>query len=134
MILIDTSVWIPFFSNTASPAADFIENTLRHREIVCINAVVEMEILQGIRDDSQFKTIKTYLADFQYFPHLGKQYFDLSVEIFRNCRKRGMTIRRSLDCLIASNAIIDGLQIAHLDRDFEMIKKVYPKLNTIRLV
>jgi predicted nucleic acid-binding protein len=134
MILIDTSLWIPFFGVKSSPAGDFIEQALRRYESVCINSVIEMEILQGIREDAKFKTMKSYLVDFQYYPELGKQYYDAAVEIYRACRKNGLTIRRSMDCLIAANALIDNLQIAHLDRDFEMIRSTYPQMKTIKII
>jgi predicted nucleic acid-binding protein len=133
MILIDTSLWIPFFGAKSSSAGNFIEDTLRRYESVCINSVIEMEILQGIREDAIFKTIKSYLVDFQYYPELGKQYYDAAVEIYRTCRKNGLTIRRSMDCLIAANALIDNLQVAHFDRDFEMIRSAYPHMKTIKI-
>lgn len=92
-----------------------------------------MEILQGIRNERSFQLTKTYLEDFQYYPFLGKEHFDLSIEVFRAARKKGVTVRRSLDCLIASNALINGLTVAHRDRDFELIEKVYPELRTINV-
>ena len=133
MILIDTSVWISFFNDAGSHAAQFVENTLLGHHGACINMIIEMEILQGIRDDRSFHITKNYLRDFQYFPNLGRKYYDLSIEIYRACRRKGVTVRRSLDCLIASNALIDGLTVAHQDRDFEQIKKVFPKLVTIKV-
>jgi predicted nucleic acid-binding protein len=133
MILIDTSLWIPFFATKSSHAGEYIEQALRRHESVCINSVIEMEILQGIREDAKFQTIKAYLVDFQYYPELGKTYYDAAVEIYRTCRKNGLTIRRSMDCLIAANALIDNLQVAHFDRDFEMIRSVYPRMKTINI-
>ena len=133
MLLIDTSVWIPFFNDAKSAAADFLETALLDNRVTCINAIVEMEILQGIRDEDSFLETKRYLEDFQYFPMLGKEYYDKAVEIFRACRKRGITVRRSLDCVIAANCIIDGLTVVHQDRDFEFIKKAFPALMTIPL-
>lgn len=133
MILIDTSVWIPFFKDNSNHAGLFVEDLLLQREKVCINAVIEMEILQGIRDDHVFKSIKSYLLDFQYFPELSKQHWSTASDIYRSCRKQGVTIRRSLDCLIAANAMINNLTVAHIDRDFELIKKVFPALATINV-
>jgi predicted nucleic acid-binding protein len=134
MLLIDTSVWISFFNDAKSHAAAFVEDTLLSHHGACINIVIEMEILQGIRDDRHYHTTKTYLEDFQYYPILGREYYDLSVEIFRASRKKGISVRRSLDCLIAANAIINGLTIAHQDRDFDLIKKVFPELRTINIL
>ena len=133
MILIDTSVWIPFFNDDSSRAAFFVENTLLNHQGACINIIVEMEILQGIRDERSFQLTKNYLRSFQYYPALGREYYDFSIDIYRACRKKGVTIRRSLDCIIAANGIINGLTIAHQDRDFDHIKKVFPELRTINV-
>ena len=133
MLLIDTSIWIEFFNDGTSTCAQFLETVLLGHLPVCINAVIEMEILQGVREERAFKETKSYLESFQYFPEITSAYFDLSVEIYRECRKKGITVRRSLDCIIAANGLIDGLTIVHCDRDFDNIKKVYPKLGTIKI-
>ena len=133
MLLIDTSIWIEFFNNGTSPSAKFLETALLGHHPVCINAVIEMEILQGIREDHAFRETKSYLESFQYFPTLSSQYFNLSVDIYRECRKKGVTVRRSLDCIIAANGMIDELTIVHCDRDFDNIKKAYPKLGTLKI-
>lgn len=133
MILVDTSVWISFFNDAASAGARYIEASVNSHAPLCINGVVEMEILQGIRSDKSYDLTRSYLADFQYFPDLGKPYFKRAVEVYRACRKEGVTIRRSLDCLIAANALIDGLDVVHQDRDFDAIAKVYPEMRVINL-
>jgi predicted nucleic acid-binding protein len=131
MSLVDTSVWIEFFRNADSDAANALEALLNQNEFLCINAIIEMEILQGIRSQRDHQSVKDYLSDFQYFPSMPHRYFELASDIFRTCRKRGLTIRRSLDCLIAANALHEGLPIIHHDRDFELIRKAWPQLKTI---
>ncbi len=133
MYLIDTSVWIQFFNNPISPQAKFLADLLDDNAGVCINSIVEMEIIQGIRSDRQLKNIRNYLGDFQYFPNISRDYFLKAAEIYRGCRKRGVTVRKSLDCLIAANCLIDKLVIVHSDRDFDNIKKVYKPLQVVSL-
>ncbi len=133
MQLVDTSVWISFFNNAKSPAAGYIEAELLSNQSLCINAVIEMEILQGIRDERSYNLTRHYLEAFQYFPDLSRRYFQEATNIYRACHRRGQSIRRSLDCLIAANALIDNLIIVHQDRDFDAIKKVFPQLAMIRI-
>jgi len=89
-----------------------------------------MEILQGIRDEKTYHKVTEYLIDFQYFPTITEEFFLKSVEIYRTCQQKGITIRKSSDCLIAANAIVHDLVIVHKDRDFENIKRVFPDLVT----
>ncbi len=130
MIIIDTSVWISFFNDNKSKSANFVDDLVTNHHSVCINAIIEMEILHGVKDESLYVTTRHYLSDFQYFPDMTREYFHKAAEIYRACRKNGVTIRKSLDCLIAANALIDNLHVAHLDRDFELISRVFPDLRT----
>jgi predicted nucleic acid-binding protein len=134
MLLIDTSVWIDFFNDPESPSAKFIDEYLSASRPACINAIVEMEILQGIRDEKSYVQTKIFLKDFQYYDTVPQSYFDLAIDIYRSCRKKGITIRKSTDCLIAANCIIEGLQIAHRDRDFSAIAKAFPRLTSIAIL
>jgi hypothetical protein len=133
MQLVDTSVWISFFNNAKSPAAAYIEAALLSNHPLCINAVIEMEILQGIKNEQSYALTRDYLEAFQYFPDLPRRYFQQATQIYRACRRRGQSIRRSLDCLIAANALIDDLIVVHQDRDFDAIKTVFPQLAVIRI-
>lgn len=131
MLLLDTSVWIEFFNSPTGRIATEVEKLIDRGLPVSINAVIEMELLQGIRDDENYFSMRTYLADFQYFPDLTKIYFDLATEVYRSCRKKGVTIRKSLDCVIAANCLIDGLEIVHHDRDFLQISSVFRELKVM---
>ena len=131
MYLVDTSVWIPFLSDSKSDSARLLTKLLDDNAALCINALVEMEILPGIRSEKAKSEVQRYLADFQYFPDFSHEYFLLAAEIYRRCRKKGLTVRKSVDCLIAANGLKDKLAIVHHDRDFEKIKMAYPKLVTV---
>lgn len=134
MFIIDTSVWIYFFNDSQSPQADFVESLLLDNQKVCINSIIEMEILQGIKGEKDFHTTKKYLEDFQYFPDLSYEYLEKAVEIYRECRRKGTTIRRSVDCIIAANALINNLVVVHHDRDFDLISQVLEeRLDVVRI-
>ncbi len=133
MILVDTSVWIDFFKPLNGRAGNFLAGQIERGAPLAINAIIEMEILQGIREEATHSTVKNFLKEFQYFPDFTKRYFDTAEDIYRGCRKRGITVRRSLDCLIASNCLIDELEILHVDRDFDSIGIAFPGLRVVEI-
>ena len=131
MIIVDTSVWIDFFNDVNSKQSRILEDLLLNDDSLCINGLIEMEILQGIRNETQFVKLKKYLQPFQYFPVIKSSHIAASIDIFRTCRKRGKTIRKSMDCLIAGTAMVEGLTILHKDRDFTTISKVIRDIRVI---
>ena len=133
MILIDTSVWIEFFNHPNSPTAKFLKEMIQMNKSICINGLIEMEILQGIRSDAQMKLVQRMLVPFQYYPDTPQAWTSLAAEIYRKCRKNGRTIRKSIDCIIAANAILADLAIFHRDRDFREIAKTFKSLRLIEI-
>lgn len=121
MLLVDTSVWIDFLSHPKSPAARRLTTLIDGGAPLCINAVVQMELLMGVRSNKDLESLRRFLLPYQYFPDFNEKYFELASEIYRACRKKGRTVRKSNDCLIAANAILDDLVVLHKDRDFNII-------------
>lgn len=132
MILVDTSVWVDFFAKKDIWQVRAVSAFISRMEPVCINGIIEMEIKQGVKDDNQLRKLEVYLKPFQELPDVPKACLDLAAEIFRTCRKHGVTIRRSLDCIIAAHAISENLVILHKDRDFDLIASVFPELNIFK--
>lgn len=131
MAIVDTSVWIEFFKSKSSPVALALADRVANQEFSCINGFIEMELLQATRNEKDARELKSYLKEFQYFPNAPYAYFELASEIYRHCRSKGVTIRKSFDCLIAANALIEDMPIMHHDRDFMNIAKVYRNLELI---
>jgi predicted nucleic acid-binding protein len=123
-VLVDTSVWIDFFnSSNHSPEVEILQQLIVDDSSISLCPVIYQEILQGIRDDMIFKYIKEILLEFNmiYFP--GMEVTNKAIEIYRTLRKKGITIRRSNDCLIAAYAILADIQLLHKDRDFTQIAR-----------
>ncbi|ELR69494.1 PilT protein domain protein [Fulvivirga imtechensis AK7] len=120
-IIADTSVWIGFFKGIESEAVtvlvDYIEND---KDIYLCPAIVQ-EVLQGIRNDKQYREIKNYLLAFNILNDDGLEMAISAANLYRALRKKGVTIRKSNDCLIAQYAIKHSLAILHKDRDFDLI-------------
>ena len=122
-ILVDTSVWIDFLNQTDSEPMLKFKSALHNRIPIYICGVIKMEILQGIEDDKEYSLTKHHLTNFINVPISNDNYF-MAADIYRKGRKRGFTIRKSNDCVIASVAISNKLELLHNDRDFDAIEKI----------
>ena len=124
-ILIDTSAWIDFFQGVASRENALIKDCLSRREHIFIAGVIVQEILQGLRDDSQYRTVREFLFLYSKIDAQFSDYED-AANIYRDLRKRGATVRSPVDCLIAVLAIRHRLFVLHKDRDFTFIARHHP--------
>jgi predicted nucleic acid-binding protein len=122
-LLFDTSIWIDFFSGNDSEEVNLLTNYLKEDFPVFTCPVIIQEVLQGIRDDKSFEEVKdSFLA----LPILTENPVDAAIgaaQIYRHLRKKGITIRKSNDCLIAFYALNNSKKIIHKDRDFDLIFK-----------
>ena len=123
MILVDTTVWVDFFRNAKTRQVATLKDSIQSRFDINICPIVEMEILQGIGDDGQYKRVKKQLDGLLSLAITDESY-DLAGDIYRKARVRGFTIRKSLDCIIAAVAIQNRVQLLHNDKDFDAIEKV----------
>lgn len=123
MILVDTSVWIDFLSSNPSPQSAVLHNLIENEEDIAITEIILTEILQGIREDRNYDGMKNYLLEFPIFRPRGLQTYLDAVRIYRNCRKHGKTIRKTVDCIISAICIENNLTLLHRDSDFEIIEK-----------
>ncbi len=120
MILIDTSAWIEFLRNTGSEACIIVDEILAHETAIC--GAVRMEVLAGARDESHLLNLRRLLARAKVIPTLAADY-DNAAELYRHCRQQGETVRKLVDCLIASVAIRAGIPILHNDADFDTLAR-----------
>jgi len=118
--LVDTTVWIDLFRGTDTPQVRELARLIHECEDICICGVILTEVLQGIRDDKQHAQTASAFEAFILLP-MGTQTFLKAAELYRTLRSRGLTIRNSVDCMIAATAIEHDVPILHNDRDFEAI-------------
>jgi predicted nucleic acid-binding protein len=122
MVLVDTTAWIDFFAARLSPHVAALESLIERREDICICGIILTEVLQGIRKDSEFQKTRDLFNNLIFLP-MHYPVFLRSANIFRKLRSNGMTIRKSLDCMIASVAIENDIPLLHNDKDFQPIEK-----------
>lgn len=123
MILVDTSVWIEVFR--ARRPLD-LESVVAFDDIVTCLPVVQ-EVLQGFREERAFRIARDALAALPTVESpLGPPVFEEAAQLYRSARRAGLTVRSSVDCLIAACAIRSGTQVLHRDRDFTALARISP--------
>ena len=117
MILVDTTVWIDFFRGQNTPEVRSLERLIGENEDVCVCGVILTEVLQGIREDKDYTAASTRFESLVYLP-MGQITFRKAAEMYRTLRRKGVTIRNTVDCLIAAVVIEHDVPLLHNDRDF----------------
>lgn len=127
MILVDTSVLIHFFKGADSEGCKKFIGVIQRRVPFGINSMIFQEVLQGAASEKEYLTLKRYLGS-QRFYHLNDpiESFARAAKIYLDCRKKGITIRSTIDCLIAQTALENDLFLLHEDNDFNLMAKVVP--------
>jgi predicted nucleic acid-binding protein len=123
-ILVDTSVWIDFFNGVSSAPRVSLRKLLQAEEEVCISGYILTEILQGFKEDRDFEAARTHLLHLPMLEIPIPESYINAAQLYRRCRKQGITIRKTADCLIAQTAIENGVALLHNDREFDRIASV----------
>jgi len=118
MILVDSSVWIDYFNGRKTWQTDLLENIFSNVPII-IGDLILTEILQGFRSDNDYKTAKSFLSDLLFRQMGGYQVAVQSAQNYRTLRKKGVTVRKTIDVIIGTYCILEDLTLLHDDRDFE---------------
>lgn len=123
MVLVDTSVLVDFFRAKSTPATLQLESIIDTQ--LCITPIIFQELLQGARNDSEFSLLRDFLGTQLFcYPTDAVATFERAAGIYFTSRRQGVTIRSSVDCLIAQIAIDNNLPLLHDDYDFVAIAKV----------
>ncbi len=122
MIFVDSSVWIDYFNGKTSPEVDRLDSLLG-TEPISTGDLILAEILQGFRNDKDYKTAKSLLASLTIFNMLDTNIAIKSADNFRLLRKKGITVRKTIDTIIATFCIQSKLSLLHTDKDFRPFHK-----------
>ncbi|MCE2580819.1 PIN domain nuclease [Komagataeibacter sp. FNDCR1] len=118
MILVDSSVWIDFFRGTVTPQVDVLDRLLGE-EPVAIGDLMMTEVLQGFASERDFNKARRMLGALDLVEIGGRDVMIEAARYFRDLRTRGITIRKTIDTLIATRCIVSGYQLLYSDRDFD---------------
>lgn len=122
MIVVDSSVWIDYFTGADTPQTDNLDNTLGTKP-VAIGDLILTEVLQGFRHDKDYRAARKVFEDVTIFEMLGTQMAIKSAENFRALRKKGITVRKTADVIIATFCIEQKLPLLFSDKDFQPFVK-----------
>jgi predicted nucleic acid-binding protein len=126
VIVVDTSVWIDVLNGKPSPTADACVAMIEAGDPVALTDVIFTEILQGLRSDAEAREVEHHLRAFPVLRLDGLDDFALAAQLYREARRSGITIRKTIDCLIAAVCVRAGAPLLHADADFDRLATCTP--------
>jgi predicted nucleic acid-binding protein len=120
-VLVDTSVWVDLINGHESPEAAALADLLAGEDDICTCGVVVAEVLQGLRRPRGYARVRDGFADLTFLEPSGMALYVRAAEIFRALRKRGQTVRSTIDCVIAAIAEEHRCHLLARDRDLREI-------------
>ncbi len=130
MYLVDTSVWIDLLRQSENRATEQFRRILDGGVPYGLCSLIYQEVLRAARRDKDFERLQEYLSSQRFYhPKDTLSTYAEAARIYFRCRREGITIRSTADCLIARIAIEHDLILLHNDRDFEQIADVVKDLN-----
>jgi predicted nucleic acid-binding protein len=128
MILVDTSVFISYFKGIENEASVKFDKIISENIVFGINNYIYQELLQGSANEKEFNILYQYLNSQKFYNLKNKQSYSDAALLYFKCRKQGVTIRSTIDLLIAQTAIENDLYLLHIDNDFTHMSKVITSL------
>jgi len=118
MILVDSSVWIDYFRAADTPQVALLDGYLGSVPLA-VGDLIAAEVLQGVREERQYRLVKRTLDAFEHVDLVGYALAVRASEHYRSLRDRGVTVRKTIDTLIATFCIENDTALLHADRDFD---------------
>lgn len=121
MIIVDSTVWIDYLAGIVNPHTEWLDNALQ--QPLGLTDLILCEVLQGIGDEFTFRRIRREFSRFTIFPSGGEDLAVASAQNYRFLRARGHTVRKTIDCLLATFCLREGHSLLHRDRDFDAFEQ-----------
>lgn len=122
MIVVDSSVWIDYFNGVTTSQTSKLDDLLTS-ELLAVGDLILTEVLQGFANDRDFNSARSLLTSLDIVELGGQNVAIQAAKNFRTLRGRGVTVRKTIDCLIATHCIENEHTLLHCDRDFEPFVK-----------
>ena len=126
MIVVDASVWIDVLGGRRARQALRCVELIEAGEPVALTDVIFTEVLQGLRSEDEAELVERHLLAFPILRLEGLDDFALAARLYRDARRAGVTIRKTLDCLIAAPCVRTGAPLLHADVDFDRLSSCSP--------
>ena len=122
MVIVDTTVWVDYLQGAQNPETDWL-NTELDRQRLGLTDIIFCEVLQGVRDDGAAKAVERKLLKLEVFETGSVALARDAARNYRALRTRGHTVRKTIDCLIATFCLREQHSLLHRDRDFDPFEK-----------
>ena len=122
MVIVDSTVWVDYFQGTRNPETDWL-NVELDRQRLGLADLILCEVLQGVRDDVAARKVERSLLRLHVFETGGMTLAREAARNYRVLRSRGHTVRKTIDCLIATFCLRGQHSLLHRDRDFDPFEK-----------
>jgi predicted nucleic acid-binding protein len=123
VIIVDTTVWVDYFRGTRNPETEWLDRELGREEIGLTDLIL-CELLQGVRSEKDFSHARMVLGEFALFSNGGEELAIAAARNYRTIREDGITVRKTIDCLIATFCMSKGYALLHRDRDFDAFEEI----------
>lgn len=118
MVIVDSTVWIDYLRGAKTPQTNWLESAINSQRIG-LTDLIFCEVLQGVGNEKQFDEVRQTLLKFEVLEMSGVKLAVQSAKNYQSLRRRGKTVRKTIDCLIATFCILDDHELLHNDRDFD---------------
>lgn len=122
MLVVDTTVWVDYFNGQINPETDYLDHALTE-ELILVGDLILAETLQGFRSDKDFMQAQAALSKFEQAEMVNGELALQSAQHYRALRKMGITVRKTIDCLIATYCIVENHTLLHRDVDFDAFEE-----------
>ena len=123
MIIVDTTVWIDYLNGVKTPQTDWLDTEVE-RQRLGLTDLILCEILQGVKNEEQATETRRELMKFEVMPMSGIDLAVAAAQNYRKLRAQGRTVRKTIDCLIATFCLLNGHALLHNDRDFDPFEEL----------
>ena len=136
MVIVDTTVWVDYLHGTQNHETEWLDREVGREEIGLTDLIL-CEVLQGVGSDDEYRLVRRLLGEFELLEAGGEELCVAAAENYRKLRKRGRTVRKTIDCLIATFCIRNGHSLLHRDNDFRHFEEllglavIHPKPTSI---
>ncbi|MBP6218328.1 MAG: PIN domain nuclease [Oligoflexales bacterium] len=117
MIIVDSSVWIDYFNGTENRETNLLDKIL-DEQLLGVLDLIYIEVLQGFSKDKDYKIAEKLFSSLSFYESSGKELADAAIKNFRFLRKKGVTVRKTIDVIIASFCVSHDFSLLHRDKDF----------------
>ena len=122
MVIVDTTVWVDYLRGEQNSQVDWLHRE-KDRQRLGLTDLILCEVLQGVRGDAAFASVHEELSHFEIFEPGGVELAIAAARNFRKLRQRGLTVRKTIDCLIATFCLRERHLLLHRDRDYDAFEE-----------